>query len=111
MEEHNRYPVAVIGDFDSVVPFAAIGFDVFYETDPQQAGARIKRFVRDGKYAIIYLVEPLYAALSEWIESLGDLTLPAIIVIPSVDSSGDVGVKQIRNFVERAVGADILFKE
>ena len=111
MEDINRYPVAVIGDFDSVIPFATIGFDVFYESQPQPAGVLLKKFVREAKYAIIFLVEPLYQALTELIESFGDLTLPAIIVIPSVDSSGDIGVRQIKNSVERAVGADILFKE
>ncbi len=111
MEDNNRYPVAVIGDFDSVIPFATIGFDVFYENQPHPAGVLLKKLVREGRYAIIFLVEPLYVALTELIQSFGDLTLPAIIVLPSVDSAGDVGVQQIKKSVERAVGADILFKE
>ena len=72
MEDKNRYPVAVIGDFDSVIPFATIGFDVFYENQPHPAGVLLKKLVREGRYAIIFLVEPLYVTLTELIQSFGD---------------------------------------
>ncbi len=111
MEQNRSYLVAVIGDRDSVLGFRAVGFDVHFAEEPQDAGILLKKLVRDGKYAIIYITEPLFTVLSELIETYRDLTLPAIIVIPSVSENSGVGIRRIQNSVERAVGADILFKE
>ena len=44
--------------------FKAIGLDVFFEDDGEQANRRIHRLAREG-YAVIFVTERLYGACSE----------------------------------------------
>ncbi len=105
------YKIAMIGDRDSVLGFMALGFAVFEAEAPDVAGAILSRLARSGEYAVIFLTEALARELDEVISHYKDQPLPAITVIPSRAGSEGYGMGQIRRAVERAVGADILFKE
>ena len=49
------YKIAVMGDYDSIYGFAALGLDTFPVT-PAEAGERLHQLVADG-YGIIYITE------------------------------------------------------
>ena len=49
--------------------------------------------------------------MEEELEKYKDLPLPAVTSIPAQGGSTGYGMNNIRSAVERAVGADILFKE
>lgn len=103
--------IAVIGDKDSVLYYKAVGFDTFICDNIVDGGISLKKLVRSEEYAVIFVAESLYEGLLGTIDSLGDLTLPSIIALPEKNSDGEVGKSRIRRLVEKAVGADILFKE
>ncbi len=57
------HKVAVIGDYDSIYGFSALGLDTFPVTDVTEA-AHLLRKIAAGEYAIIYITEMLAKQLS-----------------------------------------------
>ena len=96
------YRIAVIGDPDSVLGFKALGLEVCPAEDVEQARQAIHRMAKEN-YAILYLTEQLAAQLQSEIART-----PAIILIPGKEGSLGIGMANVTNAVERAVGADIL---
>ena len=105
------YKIAMIGDRDSVLGFMALGFSVFEADDAEKAGAVLHRLAKDPEYAIIFLGEKYAAALESETAKYKDKTLPAIIPVPGKEGPLGYGRAGMRTAVEKAVGADILFKE
>ena len=105
-----RSKIAVIGEKDSVLGFKTVGFDVFETEGPQETVERVHALAKEG-YGILFVTEealfPVRDILSEYKEAM----LPAIIPIPGIRGSEGIGLQNVRRSVERAVGADILFKE
>ena len=102
--------IAVIGDPSSVMIFKAIGLDVFYEEQASKIERRL-HYLADNGYAVIYITEKAAVKVQEAIAMYATATFPAIIPIPSNTGSLGLGMKQLKANVEKAVGADILFKE
>ena len=65
------HKVAVIGDYDSIYGFSALGLDTFPVTDVTEA-AHLLRKIAAGEYAIIYITEMLAKQLSAEIEKYRD---------------------------------------
>ncbi len=105
------YKIAIIGDRDSVLGFMAIGFSVHEAPDPATARDILHTLAKDEAYAIIFIVENYAEALAEDIARYKDNPLPAVISIPGRAGSTGYGMAAVKSAVERAVGADILFKE
>lgn len=104
------YKIGVMGDRDSIYGFAALGMDIYPAEDPQAAAATL-RHLAENDYAVIYITEKLAAALEEEIDRLSGRMLPAIIPIPGVSGNTGAGVRNVKRFVEKAIGSDILFVE
>ena len=86
------YKIAVIGAYDSIYGFAALGLDTF-PVKSQEEGIHTLRRLAGGEYAVIYKEQQL----------------PAIIQIPGVSGNTGEGVNGVKRSVEQAVGSDILF--
>ena len=54
------YKAAVIGDYDSIYGFAALGLDTFPTTSAEQAAATLRK-IASGSHAVIYITEALAA--------------------------------------------------
>jgi V/A-type H+/Na+-transporting ATPase subunit F len=102
--------IGVIGDRDSILGFKAIGVDVFPQTDGEKASRLLHQLVKD-QYAVLFVTEELAAQMDEAIERYRAKAFPTIIMIPGNQGSTGVGIQGIKDCVERAVGADILFGE
>ena len=68
------------------------------------------KVARDESYAVIFIVENYAEQLSEDMAKYKDMPLPAVVSIPGRAGSNGFGMNSIRSAVERAVGADIIFK-
>ena len=101
------YKIAVLGDRDSVLGFQALGLDVYPAADTASARAILHRLAKEN-YAIIYLTEQLAAGMEEDVARYKDELTPAIILIPGKEGPLGIGMANIKNAVERAVGSDIL---
>lgn len=100
--------VAVMGDYDSIYGFSALGIDIYPVKEKDEAKATLKKLVV-GDYAIIYVVESVAKDLTEEIDKHKESISPAIIQIPGISGNTGAGVAQVKSFVEQAVGSDILF--
>ena len=99
------YKIAVLGDRESVLGFKTLGLDVYPAETPEEA---LHRLARDGETAIIYLTEQFAEQMQDEVKKYKDMVTPAIILIPGKSGSLGIGMKNITDSVERAVGADIL---
>ena len=89
------YRIAVIGSWESVMGFRALGLETYPVTAPEEARETIRELAKSGDCGIIYLTEQ-------------DEIQPAIILIPGREGSLGIGMNNIQQSIQRAVGADIL---
>lgn len=102
--------IAVMGDYDSIYAFAALGLTIFPADDPAEARKTLRRLA-DSDYGVIYVTEEL-AADPEFAEEMSryeEELSPALILIPGVKGNTGNGVAGVKKSVEKAVGSDILF--
>ena len=102
------YKIGIVGKRENVLCFMAAGFSVYEAETKETAAAALEDAAKDN-CAVIFL-EPDYArALHEEIARYADSVTPAVIPLP--ERGGGYGSQLLREAVERAVGADILFKD
>ena len=101
------YRIAVVGDWQSVMGFRALGMETYPADTKEEAREIIHRLAREN-CGVIYLTEQLAAGLEDVIARYKDELRPAIILIPGAEGSLGLGRKAIQSAIERAVGADIL---
>ena len=77
------YKIAVIGDYDSIYGFAALGLDTF-PADGAEETEQVFRRLASGDYAVIYITEAAAAQISRTVERYRENLLPAVILIPDV---------------------------
>ncbi len=101
--------IAVIGGRETVMGFKALGLDVFPVLDNNEALAVFKKLTKENEsYAIIYVEENYFKALSAEIDRFKDSPTPAVILIPGREGSLGLGQSALQSAVLRAVGSDIL---
>ncbi len=100
------HKVAVIGEKESVIGFAALGLDVFEIDDATGAEKKIKELLKL-EYGIIYLTEKVAQNLDERLEYY-QANNTALVPIPGSDKSAKIGLENVRKSIERAVGSNIL---
>ena len=101
------YRIAVIGDWESVMGFRALGLDTYPVTSVDEAKEKVKELAKTD-CAIIYLTEQLAKDMEDVLARYKNELRPAIIMIPGREGSLGIGVNNIQRAIERAVGADIL---
>ena len=104
------YKIGVIGDKDSVLGFKALGFNVFPVAEVNEAEEVMENIVADD-YAIIYIIEDIAKDMGDTLEKYKARILPALIPIPGNRGSLGFGMGIVKKSVEKAVGADILFRD
>jgi V/A-type H+-transporting ATPase subunit F len=101
------YQIAVIGDWESVMGFRALGLDTYPVTSVEEARERVRALAKSD-CAVIYLTEQLAKDMEDVLARYKDELRPAIILIPGREGSLGIGKANIQSSIERAVGADIL---
>ena len=104
------YNIGVIGDYDSICGFSALGFDTFPVESAEQARKEL-RMLANNDYGIIYITEPFMEELETDCALYNDKPVPCIIPIPACTGNTGYGESRLRHCVERAVGSDIIFGE
>jgi V/A-type H+-transporting ATPase subunit F len=104
------HKIAVIGGKDSILGFGALGLETYFVDDASEAAQTLARLAKEN-YGVIYLTEEYAKGTEDVIARYKDEMTPAIILIPGAKGSLGIGMRAVSESVERAVGADILFKE
>lgn len=102
------YKIAVIGDYDSIYGFSALGLSICPVREKEEICSKLRQLA-EGGYGIIYITEAAAKEAEEEIEKYRGQTFPAIIQIPGVSGNTGAGVEGVKKTVEQAVGSDILF--
>lgn len=100
--------IAVVGDYDSILGFKAVGLDVYPADTAETVSETIRSLAVAGDTAIIYITEQAAQKAKEEIERYKDKPSPAIILIPGREGSLGIGKANLKSSIERAVGADII---
>jgi len=104
------YKIGVIGDYDSICGFSAMGFSIAPVNSIQEAGKKLDTMVAGG-YGIIYITEPYMKGLAPECAAYNKEATPCIIPIPASTGAMGFGEERLKHFVEQAVGSDIIFGE
>jgi len=101
------YRIAVVGGWESVMGFRALGLDTYPVASVEEAKEQVRELAKTD-CAVIYLTETLAKDMGDVIAHYKDDLRPAIILIPGREGSLGIGKENIQRSIERAVGADIL---
>lgn len=102
--------IAVLGEKESVLGFKAVGFDTFVAQGGDADRNTIRRLASED-YGIVFITEQVLAPILDILDEYKEAQTPALIPIPGVNGSLGLGISNVKKSVERAVGADILFKD
>ena len=102
------YQIAVVGDWESVMGFRALGLDTYPVTSTEEAKKTVHELAKGEKCAVIYLTEQLANDMQDVLTKYKDAIRPAIILIHGREGSLGIGKTNIQRAVERAVGANIM---
>lgn len=99
--------IAVLGDTDFVMPFAALGVDTYAVGDEADVIENAKKIIQ-GKYALILVAENVaQAADTVFADSEGSPT-PCVLVAPFTTESEGFATEALAEVLKMATGIDIL---
>lgn len=101
------YKIGVVGHKESVIAFKLVGFDVVYAETKVEARKAIDEMAQKN-YGVIYVTDTLLLEMPEVVSHYESKVKPALISIPTHLGSNGYGKGKIKEYVEKAVGQDIL---
>lgn len=102
--------MAVIGRAADITGFRAAGVEVYPAEGSDDAKKILYSLSKKG-YAVILLTEDLAADMTEALQRYKTQTYPAVIPIPTAKGSSGTGIKGIMEDADKAIGAELLFRE
>ena len=105
--------LAVLGDFDSIMGFRALGLDAYPYGEPEtldeeEIRPQLREIVRESGAKVLFVTEPFYQKFSELLETLrGQAVFPLFVPIPNNRGSLGSGADKVKALVAKAIGADI----
>lgn len=99
--------ICVIGDYDSICGYQALGLTVFAAYTAQEARLLIRDIADRTK--VICITEPLAEQISDTLEEYSGRYLPAILPIPAIHHNTGFALSCVQKAVKQAAGSDILF--
>lgn len=102
--------IAIIGDAVSVAGFRPLGVATYTVDRPEDA-RDLWPTVLDAAPAVVFVTEPVYAAIPDLIAATADSPVPAVTVIPGAGSAGGVGTEKLERAIERALGTKMPVRE
>ncbi len=105
------YKAAVMGDWDSIYGFSALGLDTFRieAEDPDDNARDLLKKLSQSQYEVIYITESLAKRIPDEIDRYRLQLSPAVILIPGISGNTGAGLDAVKKSVEQAVGSDIIF--
>lgn len=102
--------IAAVGPREAVLAFKALGIQVRPVSSPEEASRAVFDLANQD-FQVIFITEAEAEQIAETISRYKTRALPAIIPIPGTTGTTGFGMAAVRANVEKAIGADILFKE
>ena len=103
---NERIDIAIIGSDDGVILFNAVGIKTYIVNSLSEAEKKVAQLANE-KCKIIYLAEDIYEEIPETIEKYQYTPFPIIIPLPTKPTTKGIGLKKIKDNVEKAIGINI----
>ena len=101
------YKIAMMGDWDSVMCFKALGVESFPLTDVDEASALVHRLAKED-YGLVFITEAWGSKLDEAISEYRLNLSPAFIMIPGREGSLGIGEAYTQKAIIKAIGSDVI---
>ncbi len=98
--------IGMIGDYNSVMGFKAMGIETYVVQDSQKASEILWKMARSD-YGIVFVVEDVAEKIMDVIEEVNRETFCSVILVPGIKGSKGLAISKIGKNVEKAVGMDI----
>ncbi len=102
------YKIGVIGDESAVKGFLSLGFNVKCAENAAEAQEKLGE-LKDENCAVVFVTSNFFEKMDT--EKHRTDSLFTVIPIPSASDNSKIGTQRLKRFVEKAVGADILFNK
>ena len=99
--------VAVLGDADFVMPFAALGLDTFAVEKGDQQIETARKLV-DEKYTLVVVAENIAPKVQDVFDTCRNAPIPCIVVVPFTTESKGHATEVLGELLKMATGIDIL---
>ncbi len=107
MTNGDLHKVGVIGEWESIVAFRALGLSVSDVRTAEAALAQLNAWADEG-YAVIFLTEALAETMGDALVPWRLRALPAVIIVPSSGKKPYLGRGELRAAVSKATGIDLI---
>jgi len=104
------YKIALMGNRETIIGFKLLGVSIFPINKNEESVEILNKLVKE-KYAVIFVTEEIGCQIIEEIEILQKTSFTSITIIPSKSEKKYLGLKILRNNIEKAIGTDILFRK
>jgi len=100
--------VAVLGDADFVMPFAAMGLDTFVAGDTPDEITTSAKKVAEGGYTLVVVAENVAEVVEESFADQQNRPTPCVIVVPFTTEPEGLATQSLGNVLKMATGINIL---
>lgn len=101
--------VAIVGEFDLIFAFAALGIKVFSPKNVEEA-REIMEYINKENFALCFLDESLFKSLQEEREALSKEFCPVLVGFSDYRKITDYLEKMMREMAIKATGSDSLVR-
>jgi len=102
--------IIALGPAEEVVPYLALGAEVREAREPAELSAALAELARDRSVAMVLLPESRAEAAGEAVAEFRAKSAAALLVLPGATGSGGLALAEMRKFLERAIGVDVIGK-
>lgn len=99
--------VAVLGDADFVMPFAALGLETFAVDQAEQMKESARKLIEE-KYALVVVAENIAPTVQEVFDTCRNAPTPCVVVVPFTTESKGHATRVLGETLKMATGIDIL---
>lgn len=102
--------MGVVGERDVVLAFQAMGMKVVPAETPEAIASAVFQMAEEG-IPVVFLTERAARLVPETLERYKTSSSTVLIPIPGSQGADGFGLQRVRDNVEKAIGADILFEK
>jgi V/A-type H+-transporting ATPase subunit F len=103
--------IVALGPAEDVAPYLALGAEVLEARDPGEVAGRLAELSRDRSVAVVLLPEGQAGAAAGAVSEFRARSSAALLVLPGSGGSQGLALAEMKSFLERAIGVDLIGKE
>ena len=100
--------IAVLGNPDFVMPFSALGLDIFATGESSKEITESATMVAEGKYGLVVVAENIAETVEPVFAEQLNKPTPCIVTVPFTAEPTGVAVKSLGESIRLATGINIL---